>query len=213
MNEITAQKLTELAAYSGDPWTPESSYFRDAEASMEPIWKEIVQPFIEGCDFSHTIDLAAGHGRNSAILCTLAKRLTIMDFQPGNIEVCKKRFAGRKGIKFFVNNGFDLQPVRDQDVTLVYCFDAMVHFDSDVVRSYLRDTLRVLVPGGRGFFHHSNYNKGPDWLANPQGRNFMTKELFAHYAFKEGLNVLSQRVITWAEDAELDCLTLLERAR
>lgn len=211
MREITAEELSKLAAYSGDPWTPENSYFTEAEAYMEPMWKGLVQPFIEGCSFSHTIDLAAGHGRNSVILSTLAERLTIMDIQPGNIDVCKRRFADRKGIEFFVNNGYDLQPVRDGDVTLVYCFDAMVHFDSDVIRSYLRDTRRVLAPGARGFFHHSNYTGGHDWRTNTQARNFMTKEMFAHYALKEGLNVLSQRVIDWSDEPKIDCLTLVER--
>jgi SAM-dependent methyltransferase len=213
MDDMAAEKLRKLAANSGDPWPPDDPYFSDAEPHMMPLWNGLVHPFIEGCDFSHTIDLAAGHGRNSVILSTLAKRLTIMDIQPGNIDICKQRFSGRKGIEFFVNNGFDFQPVLDGDVTLVYCFDAMVHFDSDVVRSYLRDTHRVLAPGGRGFFHHSNYSGGNDWLANPAGRNCMTKEMFAHYTRKEGLNVLSQRVIPWAGESDLDCLTLVERVQ
>jgi SAM-dependent methyltransferase len=206
-------KLRKLANDCGDQWPPDDPYFAHAEASMEPLWASLVRPFVEGCDFSHTLDLAAGHGRNSVILSRLAERLTIMDIQPGNIDICKQRLPSRKGIEFFVNNGFDLEPVRNGDVTLVYCFDAMVHFDSDIVRSYLRDTRRVLAPGGRGFFHHSNYTAGEDWLANPGGRNFMTKELFAHYALKEGLVVLSQRVITWAGEPDLDCLSLVERPR
>jgi ubiquinone/menaquinone biosynthesis C-methylase UbiE len=150
MLDIKAEKLRELAAYSGDPWTPDNEYFAQAETGMEPLWKELVYPFIEGSDFAHTVDLAAGQGRNSVILSTLAERLTIMDIQPGNVEVCKRRFSGRKNIEFVVNSGFDFQPVRAGDVTLVYCFDAMVHFDSDVIRSYLRDTHRVLAPGGVG---------------------------------------------------------------
>jgi SAM-dependent methyltransferase len=211
MRGVTAEKLSRLAAYAGDPWTPDSGYFPDAEEHMEPLWKELILPFLTGSNFFHTIDLAAGHGRNSAMLAELANRLTIIDFQPGNIEVCRQRFAGREKIEFFVNNGFDLHPVLDYDVTLVYCFDAMVHFDSDVVRSYLRDTRRVLAPGGRGFFHHSNYNKGHDWLTNPGGRAFMTKEMFAHYALKEGLSVVRQQVLTWSGEMNLDCLTLVEQ--
>lgn len=213
LTEVPADKLSELAAYSGDPWTRENPYFTRAEAHMESLWKKHLEPFLEGCDFSHTIDLGAGHGRNSVKLSPLAGRLTIMDIQPGNIDACKQRFAGRANTAFFVNNGFDLQPVHDNDVTLVYCFDAMVHFDSDVVRSYLRDTRRVLIPGGRGFFHHSNYSGGDDWRANPKSRNFMTKELFAHYARKEGLQVLSQRVIDWGDSPNIDCLTLVERGK
>jgi SAM-dependent methyltransferase len=211
MTEPLAEALGELAAYSGDPWTPENPYFVRAEAHMEELWTSLIWPIIRGCDFSHTVDLAAGHGRNSVKLAPLAKRLTIMDIQPGNIEICKQRFSDRENVYCVVNNGFDMHPLSDEDVTLVYCFDSMVHFDSDVVRSYLRDTHRVLVPGGGGFFHHSNYSGGDDWRANPSSRNFMTKELFAHYARKEGLSILSQRLINWGHDVDIDCLTRLER--
>ena len=55
----------------------------------------------------------------------------------------------------------------------------MVHFESDVIRSYLRDTMRVLEPGGRGFFHHSNYTGGEDWRTNPSSRNFMSQAFFS----------------------------------
>ena len=110
-----------------------------------------------------------------------------------------------------VNNGYDLQPIPSSSVTLIYCFDAMVHFDSDVVRSYLRDAFRVLVAGGRGFFHHSNYTGGDDWRANPGSRGFMSAALFSHYAGKEGLRILRQSIIDWGGIRGLDCLTLVER--
>jgi len=87
----------------------------------------------------------------------------------------------------------------------------MVHFDSDVVRSYLRDAQRVLKVGGHGFFHHSNYVGGHDWRTNPNSRNFMSKELFEHYALKEQLSVVRQRVINWGLVHDSDCLTLVER--
>jgi len=41
----------------------------------------------------------------------------------------------------------------------------------------------------------------------------MSKEMFAHYALKEGLKILSQRVISWSEEPDIDCLTLVEPVR
>lgn len=211
MSDVTESKLRELAAYSGDPWDSQNAYFALAEPHMARLWGDLVFPFIKECDFTETLDLAAGIGRNSAILVDLAKTLSIMDIQPGNIEACRQRFAGRSNVSCYVNNGFDLRPAPDESLTLVYCFDAMVHFDSDIVRSYLRDTRRVLKPGGRGFFHHSNYTGGYDWKTNPESRNFMSKAFFAHYAQKEGLIVLAQQEIQWSGIPALDCLTLVGR--
>lgn len=203
--------LSELAAYSGDPWNPSNTYFDHAEKFMEESWEEIIQPVLEPVDFTRTVDLAAGHGRNSEYLKKYAKELYLLDIQPGNVEVCRERFAGDSRFRFATNNGYDLQPVPDVWATLVYCFDAMVHFDSDVVRSYLKDTLRVLEPGGFGFFHHSNYLGGFDWRENPNSRSFMSTEFFAHYADKEGLEVCRQQKLDWGGYAELDGLTLVRR--
>ena len=97
-------------------------------------------------------------------------------------------------------------------MTLVYTFDSMVHFDSDVVREYLKEFRRVLRPGGHGFCHHSNYTGSPggDFTKSPHWRNFMSKELFAHYCAKEGLTILEQRVIDWT-CSKLDCLSVFQK--
>ena len=207
-----ALTLRKLAEYSGDPWTPDNSYFSTAERAFDPIWDQLIWPFIKGCNFSRVIDLAAGHGRNSTKLVKLCDTLTLMDIQPENVSICRERFKDHRHVQALTNSGYDLQPVEDGDTTLVYCFDAMVHFDSDVVRSYLCDTFRVLADGGRGFFHHSNYIGGDDWRLNPGSRGFMSAEFFAHYARKEGLQLVQQTIIDWGGVRNLDCMTLVEKS-
>lgn len=205
------KKLHALARYSGDPWVPENEYFKSAEVHMDGVWKDLIFPFIAQCDFSAVIDLAAGQGRNTRLLASRAARVLVLDIQAENVEVCRRRFAGNSNVECSVNNGYDLRPAEDGAFTLVYCFDAMVHFEKEVVRSYLRDTARVLRPGGRGFFHHSNYSGGRDWRTNPHSRNFMSRELFAAYVQSEGLRVLRQNVFEWGHCTGLDCLSLVEK--
>jgi SAM-dependent methyltransferase len=132
----------------------------------------------------------------------------MLDIQAGN-EGRRRRFA--EHARGAVNNGYDLRPAADGAFSLVYSFDSMVHFEGEVVRSYLRDTLRVLRPGGRGFFHHSNYTAGSDWRTSPHARNNMSRELFASYAQEAGLRVIRQMVFDWGHVADLDCLSLVER--
>jgi SAM-dependent methyltransferase len=208
---IKSKSLTDLGAHSAPQWTPASAYFAHAEPFMAGQWANIIFPFIEGCDFTDCLDLAAGHGRNSEFLLKYCKTLVITDYHADNVEVCRKRFQTRDNISYFTCNGFDLQPQPDASITLIYSFDAMVHFDSDVVRSYLRDFRRVLKPGGRAFLHHSNYTGGHEWTSNPSARNFMSKELFAHYAIKEDLKVIKQKTLNW-QLPDHDCLSLVERA-
>lgn len=106
-------------------------------------------------------------------------------------------FAGDTRITFLKNGGIKLGGTVDGEATLVYRFDAMVHFDSDIIRSYVREFGRGLKLGGHGFCHHSNYDKNPgvNFRDNPAWRNFMSQPLFLHYCAKEGLEVVRSQII------------------
>ena len=208
-----ALKLSQLAYHSAQPFTPDHSYFADAEPHMAYSWSHVIIPFLPPYRrYSTVLDLACGHGRNSVFLRVIADRLILMDIQPGNIDECRRRFKGAVSISYIVNDGLGFTDVADHSIDLVYCFDAMVHFDSDVVRAYLSDLKRILAPEGLAFLHHSNYVGGEDWLVGPANRNFMSKELMAHYAGKEGLRMVKQQVIAWSGIDDLDCLSLLAAA-
>lgn len=213
----THETLTETARRVGRDWV-EAPYYDGAEPHMAAQWQHLITPFLAaeetGIDFAVTVDLAAGHGRNSAQLLPLAQQLHIVDINAPNIEVCKRRFGSDPRIHYHVNDGFQLTMLPAGDVTLIYCFDAMVHFDSDVVRAYLREFARVLAPRGHAFLHHSNHtgHPGGNLHAHPAWRNFMSRELFAHYALKEGLEVVRQELVDWQHDGtNSDCFSLLRK--
>ncbi|AGC43790.1 hypothetical protein MYSTI_02474 [Myxococcus stipitatus DSM 14675] len=210
---MTSKGVAGLAKEVGDDWK-EHAYYEEVERFMPDAWKNLIWPVIGECEFSSIVDLAAGHGRNTEFLLPLARSLHVVDINKENIDFCRHRFKGRDShVRYVVNDGSSLSALRDDSVTLVYCFDAMVHFDSDVVRNYLREFFRILEPGAHAFIHHSNYtsNPGGRWMDNPNIRNFMSKELFAHYAHKEGLTVSFQKVIEWGGNPALDCLSLLRK--
>jgi hypothetical protein len=83
----------------------------------------------------------------------------------------------------------------------------------DLAAGHGRNTRKLLEVAGEVVVLdiHSNYTAGTmNWLANPSSRNFMSKELFAHYAFKEGFQVVHQQVCGWGGIDDLDCITLVE---
>jgi len=183
---------------------------------MEAHWNGLIYPIIKVANFDSVLELAAGHGRNSEYLLKISNRLTLVDVNVENIAYCRSRFAGRdERISFIVNSGATLDAVPDASVTLVYCYDSMVHFHSDVVRSYLREFKRILRPGGRAFLHHSNSNANPGGLdigKHVQGRNFMTKDIFIHYSVLEGFEIISSKLLDWGGAKDLDCITYLQSA-
>jgi SAM-dependent methyltransferase len=209
--EPTSEVL-ELARRVGDDWRT-SAYHEEAEAYIEPLWRDVVWPTIADCDFRRVVDLAAGHGPNTRKLLEVADEVWAVDMNQENLDACRARFGDEPRLRCALTDGSSLAALDDESVSLVYCFGAMVHFDSDVVRAYLGEFRRVLVPGGHAFCRHSNYTRSPggDVHDNPHWRNFMSRELFAHYAAKEGLEVVHSRVIDWSEAQGLDGLTLLRR--
>lgn len=203
------------AARVGRDWVG-APYYAEAEAFIASQWRNLVLPFLtapaEPVDFALTLDLAAGHGRNAALLLPLVQRLWVADILPGNVAACRARFGPDARVACLLTDGLTLPCLPDRSLTLVYCFDAMVHFDSDVVRAWLGECARLLKPGGHAFLHHSNLasRPGADHRDNPGWRNFMSRELFAHYAAKEGLQVVRQKLVDWLWDgSDLDCFSLL----
>lgn len=68
-----------------------------------------------------------------------------------------------------LNDGTGLVGLDTSAFTFVYTFDSMVHFDLEIVMSYIPEFARVLKPAAHAFVHHSNYtaNPGGDFRQNP----------------------------------------------
>jgi SAM-dependent methyltransferase len=212
--KVEARARTEAGVWEGSP------YYHDAERWTWLFWSDAhsFRPLFEQLDLSHVLELACGHGRHSEYLLAhyglRLGSLVMMDILQSNVDYCKARLGQNGNLRVLVNNGIDFQPTPASSLTSIFCYDAMVHFDRRVVQSYLQDTARVLVPGGKALFHHSNYSFDPDchFGTNPQARAFMSKGLFARYAERLGLEVLQQTVFDWGGEPGLDCLTLLAKS-
>ena len=194
-------------------------YYDLAEQSLFPFWTE-GQPFprlFATLDLANVIELACGHGRHAAHIVEHHPfgHLTLVDVNQSNIDFCRQRFAGDSRVSCVVNSGSDLEPLAADAYSAVFCYDAMVHFEYDDVFSYLAEIARVLRPGGRALLHHSNNDRMPGarYSDNPHWRNFMSAPLFAHVAMRSGLSVVEQQVIDWAGEAEIDCVSLVEKPK
>lgn len=198
-------------------WWIEAPYFAAAERHMDGQWRELILPFLRtdetGINWAAVVELGAGRGRSAAKLLPMAGRLHLVDLHGNNLDACRRRFGGDPRLAYHLTDGRSL-PLPDAAATFLFSFDSMVHFDSDVVRDYLREGRRVLRPGGHAFLHHSNTmaHPGGDFAAEAHWRNFMSRELLAHYALKEGLEVLRQEPLDWNGDGGFsDCFSLLRR--
>jgi SAM-dependent methyltransferase len=192
------------------------AYFAQAETWMDSQWQGTIWPFIRDFDFTVTVDLACGHGRNAAKLLPLSRELHLVDVTPACVEACRRRLADVLGSRVWVylNDGKSLPRELTGRVTCVYSWDAMVHFDLGVVEKYLAEIARVLRPGGSSFLHHSDLRATPHlvvgpWRDNPHWRSAMSRDDLARAAERVGLTVVQQKPLPWGEIQ--DCVTVLRK--
>jgi SAM-dependent methyltransferase len=209
-------KLRDLAISQAHVWEG-SRYFDDAEKWTHIFWRpegDFRKKF-DQIELSYVVELACGHGRHAEMLASGGKvgRYCGIDVLPSNIEKCRERLSGHGRFEFILGDGVGFGSVDDAQASAIFCYDAMVHFHSEVVLSYLKDASRILKKGGRAVFHHSNYssNPGGSFGTNPCARAFMSLDLFHHYAAHAGLRVIEAMPLRWTTHANLDGLTLLEK--
>jgi cyclopropane fatty-acyl-phospholipid synthase-like methyltransferase len=189
-------------------------YFDPMEELMESQWDQLIFPILKKMELKleHVVDLGAGKGRNCEFLLKVFDRVTAVDVSQENVNACRKRFA-RRNVNVIKSDGYSLKEFQDDSVDLIYSFDSFVHFDLEIVMSYIKEFHRVLSPGSYGFIHHSNLSEFPgvDFKKNVHWRNFMSKELFCHLCLKNNFNVISQQTLDWGEVKELDCITVIRK--
>ncbi|MGN6371246.1 MAG: class I SAM-dependent methyltransferase [Phycisphaerae bacterium] len=191
------------ASKKRNAWAP---YYAQAESKMEGLWQALIWPMIQNADFSVTMDFACGHGRNSAKLVEHAKQLLCVDVNPEAIRKCKERFAGKPGVNCILNDGATLSAIDDGAVTFIYSFDSVVHFEIDLVRTYMVEFKRVMRPGATAFIHHSNVGSGT-YGTNVHGRSGVSAESFKQACESVGLVCDKQRILDWGPNKKLDCIT------
>lgn len=220
MDENRTARLKEETSKVVKRWV-NTPYYEAVEKQASAQWRSLILPFLHSheIDFSKVLELAIGHGRMTAHLLERSDHVIAVDVLQENIDFCAQRFESEPRLKLIRNDGVQLTGVDDHSITFGFCFDSMIHFDSDVVRSYLTEFQRVLTPGGTAFLHHSNLTRNPggDFQKNAHARNFMSQAMFKHYAIKEGLEILKSQVIDWGQDKkkvpDLDCLSLVRKPR
>src|SRR5579863_6764547 len=68
-------------------------YFAHAEEFMPMQWERTIWPIIENEDFTSTLELACGHGRNTEFLRRYAKSIDLVDVNQTCIDACERRFG------------------------------------------------------------------------------------------------------------------------
>lgn len=98
-----------------------------------------------------TLGIGVGGGRIEHWLAPRVRACCGVDISLGMVRKARSTVA-RPNVLFVPGSGRDLACFRTATVDLVYSFIVFQHMGDAQVRSYFRDTARVLVPDGRFLF-------------------------------------------------------------
>ena len=191
-----------------------NQYFEIAESAgaLDFFWgkESLCHKFFDRLDLENVVELACGRGRHVPHYLDRAGQITLVDVLEENIDLCKRRFSGEDKISYVINNGYDLSELTDGSYTSLFTYDSMVHFELFDIGNYLKETYRILKPGGKALFHHSNNDS--DYKASYdtgiESRSFMDAKIFAYLAYRVGFEIEEQMIVDWVYP-DLDCLTLV----
>jgi len=211
--------LLETVRLVASPWQ-DNEYFKTAEKDTHYLWNNnslFRQMFLQ-LNLTNVVELACGHGRHAEWSAAVCESLTLVDIFPEHLDKCRKRLDGKSnGVHYLLGNGYNFYGVPDTSVTAIYSYDAMVHFAPSIIKSYLMDATRILVPGGRFLSHHSNYSANPDakdfYSENPHARNHMSYKLLASFTAEAKLEILQSFPIAWGNYVELDRVTIFQKPK
>lgn len=148
------------------------------------------------------LEIAPGAGRFTTELIRVARGLTLVDLNEACIKLCRERFQYYTHIEYLTNDGRGIPMVPDSQYDLIAVYDAFVHVEPEIIRGYVRDMVRKLVPGGLAWIDHSG--KGKREAGN---RTAMTDAVMRDFAAEAGLAVEAQHFRN-----EHDCISVLRKA-
>ena len=207
-------------AKGGEEW---SEQWGTSRAQWAGCIHPRIFPFLKG----RVLEIAPGYGRWTQFLIAHCSELIGVDLAANCVEHCRRRFAGRPGLAFEVNDGLKLPMIEDASIDFAFSFDSLVHAEADVMASYAHELARVLKPSAIAFLHHSNLGgvqhsswdelnrrlAGAPYSEHLRARS-MSAAVMRQLVEQAEMSCLQQELVSWGTGWPLltDCMSTIVRA-
>jgi ubiquinone/menaquinone biosynthesis C-methylase UbiE len=109
------------------------------------------------------LEIGCGVGRVGRVLAPLCRQWIGCDVSSNMIEHTRRRLQAFPNVKLIEISGYDLQPVPDRSVDVVYCTVVFMHLDEWDRYTYVLEAKRVLKPGGRIYIDNFSLCNDEGW--------------------------------------------------
>jgi len=118
------------------------------------------------------LEIGCGIARVGMVLAPLCKYWIGCDVSKNMLQHAAQRLSKYQNVSFVEISGFDLNPISDNSVDLVYSTVVFMHLDEWDRYNYVLEAYRVLRPGGRIFIDNFNLCSEEGWTVFEQHRAF-----------------------------------------
>jgi SAM-dependent methyltransferase len=137
--------------------TDENKLHDDAEDTLDILRETVGVRPNDVC-----LEIGCGVGRVGRVLSPFVKEWMGCDVSQNMLRLAGRRLLGLENTRLQEVSGYDLHPIADASVDMVYTTVVFMHLEEWDRYSYVLEAFRVLKPGGR--FYCDNVD-----LASPQG--------------------------------------------
>ncbi|MGK7920986.1 MAG: methyltransferase domain-containing protein [Trichodesmium sp.] len=149
VNSLDEAMFERMLAYKGIDTLSSAEKKQAWEKSIQNLIPKILQDVPVKPEWK-LLEIGCGVGRLIKYLRENFARVDGVDISENMIQFAKQYLAdGKQNGEVYVNNGCDLQQLADESYDFVFSTIVFQHIRSiSIVKSYLRETFRVLKPGG-----------------------------------------------------------------
>ena len=162
-NLLSGSKADAYMVVSG--YTDEDKFHADAEDTLD-ILRETVD--IRPGDIF--LEIGCGVGRVGRVLSPFVKQWIGCDVSANMLRLAGRRLLGLDNVRLQEISGYDLSPIADNSVDVVYTTVVFMHLEEWDRFNYILEAKRVLRPGGRFYCDNVDLASEKGWAVFEESR-------------------------------------------
>ena len=162
-NALTGSKAAAYQVVAGH--TDEDKFHADAEDTVDVLRETVgVRPD------DVVLEIGCGVGRVGRVLSPFVKEWIGCDVSPNMLRLAGRRLLGLTNVRLVEISGYDLGPVPDASVDVVYTTVVFMHLEEWDRYNYVLEAKRVLKPGGRFYCDNVDLASERGWAVFEESR-------------------------------------------
>lgn len=109
------------------------------------------------------LEIGCGVGRVGQALAPRIRRWIGCDVSENMLHHARKRMGDQTNYDLVPISGYDLKPIADASLDVVYCTVVFMHLEEWDRFAYIKEAYRVLKPGGRFMCDNANLESEEGW--------------------------------------------------